>query len=69
MFLTKFLPVDFEATLYNSVILYIHLPNIFEFGPQRIWDLAFVCHTVILLDWTLKKGVTLILPSSIDRDW
>ena len=38
----------FNHYFYKKLSLYIHIPNIylescFEFGPQRIRDLAFVC--------------------------
>ena len=42
----------FKHYFYKKLSLYIHIPNIylgleFEFGLQRIWDLAFVCVCVV----------------------
>ena len=53
----------FNHYFYKKLSLYIQLPNIylgvgFEFGPQRIWDLALVCPwSVVVAIEKLHNGV------------
>ena len=46
----------FESNIFFDLKLYTY--------PQH----TYLLHTVILPDWTLKNGASLILPSSIARN-
>ena len=62
----------FNHYIYKKLNLYIHIPNIylglgfeFEFGPQRIRDLAFVCPWSVVSDkhlYSLTLNLHILLP-------